>query len=110
MVSDRNLQASNEVVTEEVVAMKERLFRLENQLANTQAPSVHYHDNRTVVIVIEGIGKYHVEEATENLPVLWYNKHNTGAKNRKVRVMGHLLTFAGVWPCSSAFLRPLYRY
>ena len=82
----QSLQASNEVVTEEVVQMKERLYQLENQLANPVANHVHYHDCRTVVVLISGIGKYHIEEATDALPVLWYNYHGhpTGSTTRKV--------------------------
>ena len=85
----QNLQASNEVVTDEMVQMKERLYQLEHQLASSGAngaTQVHYHDNRTVVVVINGIGKYHVEEATDALPVLWYNfhGHDTGATSRRV--------------------------
>jgi hypothetical protein len=80
----QNVQSHCEVNCDAITKMQEQLFRLENQVANP-APEVHYHDNRTV-IVIGGIGKYHIEEATEALPVLWYNFHGhpTGSTTRKV--------------------------
>ena len=62
--------------------MKEQIFKLENQLSQPSASAAshfHYHDNRTIVLIQGGV-PMDLNELTEPIQLMWFNRHNPGKK------------------------------
>ena len=66
-------------------AMKEQIFKLESQLSQPGEGTqnhFHYHDNRC--IIIQGNVPMDLSRLEQPIPLMWYNRHNDGAKHTRV--------------------------
>ena len=66
------LQAQMETTSDEMCAMKEHIFKLQNQLANPgeAGTHIHYHDERCV-IVIQNV-PMDLAGIQEPIPLMWF--------------------------------------
>ena len=82
--SIEQFQAQHETNSDEICQIKEDIFKLQQQLAKPgdAATHVHYHDNRCVIVIQEM--PFDLTQLQEPIPLMWYNRHNTGKKWTKV--------------------------
>ncbi len=79
------LGVGKETNSDEICAMKEQIYKLERQLATTDATThhVHYHVDNRVVILIQNV-EVDLAKIKEPMPLMWYNRHNKGSKYTQV--------------------------